>query len=264
MCLWIYTYLVCCLTKVVYRYVFIVLHFQEIRNSIMGNTRKIFERGRRLCYFAKQLQRHDREYPNRLYSSQSKLMDQSFVDPSIPLNFINLKPHIPVILKNGGEKLQYERTCSDQIIVYTDGSCLFNNQMDTNIRKGGLGVYWGSDDHPYNLSIPHGGNKLSSSRAEIASAHAAILIARFARIRNLCLRTDSKNLVNSFTTWMPRWKAANWVSMSTGRPIKNQDMLKKLADELKFVTVEFQHHSDNVKGIEKAHFLAQNGAKLSS
>lgn len=226
----------------------------------MNTSWKIFER--LICHrhLAKQLGRHDSEFPNRLYSSKSRFKDGK---TSTPLSFINLKSHIPVLLKNAGEMLPYEETSSGQIIVYTDGSCLCNNKVEVGVRKSGIGVYWGNDNHSYNLSIPHGGNRLSSNRAEIASAHAAILIARFAKIKNLCLRTDSKIVVDTFTSWLPQWKATHWVSKATGRPIKNQDMLKKVSDELKFVTVEFQHHSDKVEGIKKAHVLAQKGANLS-
>lgn len=228
----------------------------------MNFGRKSYERLTCHYYLVNRLGKEKQMLQRRMRSSKIKPQSGNFEDILIPPTFLNLKSHLPMLLSKVDEETRYEKTSSGQIIVYTDGSCLFNNQLDTSLRKGGIGVYWGSDNHPLNLSIPHGGNKLSNNRAEIASAHAAILIARFAKIKCLCLRTDSKILVDSFTSWLPQWKETNWVSMSTGRPIKNQDMLKKLSRELKYLTVEFEHCSDNVEGIQKAHVLAQNGANL--
>ncbi|XP_077965597.1 ribonuclease H1-like [Styela clava] len=131
------------------------------------------------------------------------------------------------------------------------------------LRKSGIGVYWGRDNHPLNVSIPHGGSKLTSSRAEIAASHAAILLAKAFKIEKLLLHTDSDTLVKSCNHWLPMWQHNDWKSRSTNRPILNQDMWKKLTEDLLHVLVDFHHSSDCIEGIKKAHKLAQEGANAS-
>jgi ribonuclease HI len=44
--------------------------------------------------------------------------------------------------------------------------------------------------------------------------------------------TDSQLMLNSMTTWLPGWKRKGWKT-AAGKPVKNQDLLTALDDEVK-------------------------------
>ena len=43
--------------------------------------------------------------------------------------------------------------------------------------------------------------------------------------------TDSQLMLNSMTTWLPGWKRKGWKT-AAGKPVKNQDLLTALEDEV--------------------------------
>ena len=44
--------------------------------------------------------------------------------------------------------------------------------------------------------------------------------------------TDSQLMLNSMTVWLPGWKRKGWKT-AAGKPVKNQDLLMALEDEVK-------------------------------
>src|SRR5258705_13134024 len=46
-----------------------------------------------------------------------------------------------------------------------------------------------------------------------------------------CVVTDSQLMLNSMTAWLAGWKRKGWKTAG-GQPVKNQDLLKALDDEV--------------------------------
>lgn len=182
------------------------------------------------------------------------------------LTFTTLKRFIPFLVKRtqlNSTILDFTRTEDGSVVVYTDGSCLNNNIQIKNLvgqRKSGIGVYWGSPDHPLNVSLPHGGTRLTNNRAEIAAAHSAIILAKALGIERLRLYTDSQNLVKACKFWLPYWQHNGWKLKGSDKTVKNRDMWQRLTDDMIYVLVDFVHAKDNVDGIKEAHKLANIGA----
>jgi len=146
-----------------------------------------------------------------------------------------------------------------RIIVYTDGCCLNNNQV--NNRRAGIGVYWGGN-HALNLSLPVYDELLTSNRAEILAAHAAIITAKEIECKQLCLCTDSAYVVNGCTEWLYRWFANDW-RRKAGAQVKNTDLWKPLRGDLMCVFTTFIKKTDDSAGVRQAHALANEGAAAS-
>ena len=157
------------------------------------------------------------------------------------------------------------------VVVYTDGACKGNGRAGS---KAGLGVFWGVG-HPNNHSAPVPKWKRQTNNvAEILAAVEAVKIAKYEGIRKLCVKTDSRFMINCVTDWMPNWKLRNWTK-SDGKPVENREELALLdalmrGEELpgteavksQPVEVKWCHvrgHS-GVEGNENADKLANYGA----
>lgn len=177
------------------------------------------------------------------------------------LTYTNFRRYLPSMLENiDPDKIEFLKTDNEEIIVFTDGSCIHNHSRE-NERRSGLGVYWGYDEHPLNVSIPHGGNKLTNNRAEIAAAHVAILIAKHLKLERLCLFTDSVYVTKSCRHWLPLWKENSWKLTSSQKAVANRDLWMKIMEDLEFVLVDFQNCGRLNEGVKKAHKLAKVGAE---
>lgn len=85
------------------------------------------------------------------------------------------------------------------VIVYTDGACLSNGKSGA---QAGIGVFWG-DGHPWNVSGPVTGGRITNNSGEIQAATCALQQAHENGIRKVQINTDSRFLINAVTKWMP-------------------------------------------------------------
>ena len=70
-------------------------------------------------------------------------------------------------------------------------------------------------------------------------------------------------LLQSATEWLPNWQKNGWKTASK-KPVKNRDLLEKLAECLNKVKVHWQHvpaHT-GIHGNEMADKLANQGAAI--
>ena len=149
-----------------------------------------------------------------------------------------------------------------RVIVYTDGCCYFNNSLDVKKRKAGIGVYWGENDHPLNLSMGIYEKNLSSNRAELLAAHAAVQLAIELSFSELCLRVDSLYVKTGCEQWLQKWQSNRWRAFN-GDPVKNQDLWKPLAKDMLKVQITFEKVNDeSSEGQKMAHNLANAAARL--
>ena len=168
------------------------------------------------------------------------------------------------------------------IEVFTDGSSFNNSRKAKTNLAGGIGIYWGENDHR-NLSEPFFIKPITNNRAEIYAIIKAIEIYSLSydqkcKNNKLKIYTDSQYVINTITKWYKGWKARGW-KKSNGKTPLNLDLLCHLDDlitkyQLCF-KIEFHHvraHKNPPKnkkskeyflwkGNDKADFLARQGSK---
>lgn len=126
-------------------------------------------------------------------------------------------PPAPVVLQKEG------------LVVFTDGSAIGNGKHGA--KAGYAAVF---PNHPHlTLSRPLQGTPKTNNRAEFMACIDALEVANKedpTMQEPLHVYTDSQLLINTVTKWMAGWKRKGW-RKSTGEPIMNEDLVKRL-DEL--------------------------------
>ncbi len=117
--------------------------------------------------------------------------------------------------------------------IYTDGATS-NNQYKIK-RRGGIGVFFGDDD-PRNISYEIKENP-TNQRMELS---ACIKALEEVQDDDINIYTDSKYTINCVTIWFSNWKNNNWKT-STGKDVKNLDLIKKLHNLVNSKNVNFYH-----------------------
>jgi ribonuclease HI len=125
---------------------------------------------------------------------------------------------------------------ANKILVFTDGSYV----KKTN--KCGYGVFFPNGEFK-NLSRKFTHKPLTSQRAELYAIYKAIKTVQENNYNYpIKIYTDSEYSIKSLTIWIKDWKKRNWKS-STGKDVKNQDLIKDI-DELinnHKAEIQFQH-----------------------
>lgn len=124
---------------------------------------------------------------------------------------------------------------TDEVIVYTDGSCLGNP------GPGGWGavLIWGNK----RKEASGGFRMTTNNRMEILAAIEALSLIKTNRKYNVTLHSDSRLLVNAFNqNWLEKWKTNGWMRNRKDK-VLNADLWVKLLNvvsnhNVKFVWVE--------------------------
>ena len=140
----------------------------------------------------------------------------------------------------------------EEIVVYTDGSCLNNGKLDA--RCGG-GV-WLEDGSQHNRILKIPGPNQSNQVGEIAAM--VVALEKLSNYIPLVIKTDSKYVIEGLTRNLKNWEDRGW----TG--IKNKEWFKRAAYLLRkrMATTRFKWvkgHDGDV-GNEKSDHLAKLGA----
>lgn len=130
--------------------------------------------------------------------------------------------------------------------AHTDGSCIGNP------GPGGWACVfedghklWGGETHTTN------------NRMELTA-----VIRALERNNHITVVTDSKYVKDGVEKWMKGWKQRGWTT-TTGSPVKNQDLWKRLETLLGFDTKwEWVRGHTGDPGNEQADTLAQKCARL--
>jgi ribonuclease HI len=111
-----------------------------------------------------------------------------------------------------------------EAVIWTDGACSGNPGPG-----GWAAIVIGAE----------GGDPVELSGGERATTNNRMeLTAALEGLRSLpdgsraVVVTDSQLMLNSMTTWLPGWKRKGWKT-AAGKPVKNQDLLTALDDEVK-------------------------------
>ncbi|MDX9790602.1 MAG: ribonuclease HI [Candidatus Kapabacteria bacterium] len=131
----------------------------------------------------------------------------------------------------------------DNIIIYTDGSCLGNP------GPGAYAAVLISGDRRKEIS--KGFRLTTNNRMEIRAVIEALkLISRNKRY-NITVYTDSRLVCDAVNkNWLKSWAAKGW-KKSDKKPVLNQDLWQQLVDEL-------QHHNVVIKWVEAHVGIVEN------
>jgi len=154
------------------------------------------------------------------------------------------------------------------IKVWTDGSSINNGKKNA---KAGVGVWFGDDHDPRNVSEPLRGSEQTNNRAELTAIMRAleILLVSSSTDKEIVILSDSMYSINALTIWIKNWIKNDWKT-SNKKPVKNKDLIQRIHQLMKrFPNLRFQHikaHTTKMDpdtvGNRIADLLAINGAKL--
>ena len=138
------------------------------------------------------------------------------------------------------------------IKIYTDGSCIGNP---------GAGGWAAIILDGKNEKIISGSkNNTTNNQMELFAAIKAL--SNFNKKKSFKIFTDSNYVKDGITKWIKNWKKNNWKT-SAKKPVKNQELWKKLDKLVKFHDVKWEWikgHSTNIYN-NLADELAKKAAK---
>ncbi|KAI5449342.1 hypothetical protein NCC49_004793 [Naganishia albida] len=113
-----------------------------------------------------------------------------------------------------------------KLVVWTDGSAVKNGKKGA---RAGSGVFWGRGGVAASLNISERlpGPAQTNNRAELMAIIRALETCPFGGDLGVEVRTDSKYCIDCLTQYLPIW-IRNDFRLSTGEPVKNQDMIVHL------------------------------------
>ena len=124
------------------------------------------------------------------------------------------------------------------IKIYTDGSCIGNP---------GAGGWAAIILDGKNEKIISGSkNNTTNNQMELFAAIKAL--SNFNKKKSFNIFTDSNYVKDGITKWIKNWKKNNWKT-SAKKPVKNQELWKKLDKLVKFHDVKWEWikgHSTNI------------------
>jgi ribonuclease HI len=142
-------------------------------------------------------------------------------------------------------------THQDPVTIYTDGACKGNP------GPGGWGCVLSKRRSYLELAGPE--PDTTSNRMELLAAIKGL--ERLTKPSMVTVFTDSVYVCNGISKWLSGWEAKGWKT-STGKPVKNVDLWKRLKEATQGHTVAWQWvkgHS-GIPGNERADRLAQDAA----
>jgi len=135
--------------------------------------------------------------------------------------------------------------------VYTDGAC------SGNPGPGGWGARLSYGTHVRELRGGEGPSTTNNRMELLAAIKALESLTRPATVR---IHTDSSYVRGGITSWLANWERNGWRT-STGQPVKNADLWRRLAEAAAPHTVEWlwvKGHAGD-PGNERADELANIG-----
>ncbi|CAD5210298.1 unnamed protein product [Bursaphelenchus xylophilus] len=144
------------------------------------------------------------------------------------------------------------------IECFTDGAV--SNNGNPNAR-GGFGIHFpGGEMRDVKGPLP--GPVQTNNRAEYHAIIEAQNRARSAGYDSIKISTDSQVASRSVNEWLPKWKE-NGFRTSTGRPVADQDLLKRMEKNMRTIKTEVSHvrgHGENASN-KMADSLARQGRR---
>ena len=142
-------------------------------------------------------------------------------------------PEIPVTARPG------------ETLVWTDGACRGNP------GPGGWAAILVPPDGGATVELSGGEPHSTNNRMEYTAALEGM--RSLPAGSTICIVTDSTLLLDSMTKWIHGWKKKGWKT-SAGQPVKNQDLVTALDDEMaRHADVRWHWVKGHETGAEHAH-----------
>ena len=120
-----------------------------------------------------------------------------------------------------------------EMLMFVDGSALNNGSPDA---RAGYGVVFAPLEwfSPISRRLEQDGNPQTSNRAELRAVLASLTLRFWAGegFSRIVLACDSEYVVKGISDWILKWRKNGWKT-TTGSPVANQDLWKKLEDKLR-------------------------------
>jgi ribonuclease HI len=115
------------------------------------------------------------------------------------------------------------------IRIYTDGSCLNNQQSKKGLSFGGYGcyiVYPNGVEEEFSAGIS--GPKVTNNIGEFMAYKCALMRMIEIDTPDIChVYTDSAYLINTFTKWAKDWEKNGW-KKSNGKDVENVELIQEI------------------------------------
>lgn len=122
--------------------------------------------------------------------------------------------------------------------IYTDGNCE-NNGKEGAIA--GSGVHFVGHES-WNISRRLPGKRQTNQRAELYAIQMALCrvvvqrsMLELQEMKRLIVHSDSEYAINCCTRWLDKWLQNDFHSTATRKPVVNQDIIKKIHNELVYL-----------------------------
>lgn len=157
----------------------------------------------------------------------------------------------------------------DEIIVFTDGSCIRKSYNGKQYIIAGYGIYYPNGELP-DTSRALKNYPPTNNRAELQAIYIAIIqVKNNFNFNKLTIYTDSKYCISSLTDYIIKWRQNGWLT-GKKQPVENQDIIKPIDDIMSRLKnkVHFIHVKAHTKKQDKislsneyADKLANNGSE---
>jgi len=120
-----------------------------------------------------------------------------------------------------------------EMLMFVDGSALNNGSPNA---QAGYGVVFAPLEwySPISGRLEQDGNPQTSNRAELRAVLASLTLRYWAGegFSRIILACDSEYVVKGVSEWILKWRKNGWKT-TTGSPVANQDLWKKLEEKLR-------------------------------
>ena len=122
----------------------------------------------------------------------------------------------------------------EELIIYTDGSCLSNGRSEQKTASAGYGIHFPQLSRDWDIAIQlcitdHHTNQ----RAELLAVIRALQLVQVRSLgcRRVSIFTDSMYAVQGLNEWIPKWRTTNYRTAQK-KKVGNADLLKLLDQEV--------------------------------
>ena len=150
---------------------------------------------------------------------------------------VSIPPNAIITTKSKSINTKSINTNSKDITIYTDGSYFSND------GSAGIGVFFGDDDERnVSMALNSSKMKVTNQVAELVACIKALEIidTEDREYDSITIVSDSGYTINSMTKWIKNWIKKGWRS-STGKPVKNLALMKKLYKLTQKHNVTYRH-----------------------
>ena len=132
-----------------------------------------------------------------------------------------------------------------EAVIWTDGAC------SGNPGPGGWAAIVVPPDGGEPIELSGGERRTTNNRMELTAALEGL--RSLPDDSKVVIVTDSQLMLKSMTAWLPGWKRKGWKT-AAGKPVKNQDLLMALDEEIKrHASVRWHWVRAHETGDEHAH-----------